>query len=130
MDNNLYAIDFDFLDNPNPTQPTFGSMDSGDPSDVNSTASANTTEFEYIYDYDSDIPLAELAPVTFVYGLTLVLGLVGNGLVIFTIVRIRRMQSVTNIFLTSLASADLLLILICVPIKVSFNNKISDLAFM
>ena len=78
----------------------------------------------YDYDYDfqdsvSTIPLSELIPVALVYGLTLVLGVTGNALVIFSILRYRRMQSVTNIFLTSLATADLLLVLLCVPIKVT-----------
>ena len=77
----------------------------------------------YYYDYDYDdsinnIPLDELVPVTLTYSLTLLLGLVGNCLVIFSISYYRRMRTVTNVFLLSLASADLLLVLVCVPIKV------------
>ncbi len=78
--------------------------------------------YYYMYDYDdsiNNIPMEEFIPVALVYGLTLAIGVVGNFLVIFSIARYRRMQNVTNIFLTSLSSADLLLILICVPIKVS-----------
>ena len=83
--------------------------------------SAVTDDYEaYEYpDYDLGPPVEEVLPVALVYGLTLVLGIVGNVLVIFSIAWYRRMRSVTNIFLTSLASADLLLVLICVPIKVS-----------
>ena len=90
-----------------------------------STAATNTSNSSeddfYIYDYDASvnvIPLSELVPVALVYGLTLVLGVTGNALVIFSILRYRRMQSVTNIFLTSLSTADLIVVLICVPIKV------------
>ena len=77
----------------------------------------------YIYDYDYDlsvnsIPLADLVPTALVYGLTLVLGILGNSLVIFAIARNKRMQTVTNIFLVSLSSADLLIVVLCVPIKV------------
>ena len=79
-------------------------------------------EYMYVYDYDKSVselpPMYELIPVTIVYGVTLVLGVIGNCLVIFSIMHYRRMQNVTNIFLTSLASADLLLVLLCVPIKV------------
>ena len=81
----------------------------------------NETEYYYYYDYEdsvNNIPLEEFIPVAIVYGLTLLLGVVGNILVIFSISRYRRMQSVTNIFLVSLSSADLMLVLICVPIKV------------
>jgi hypothetical protein len=90
--------------------------------EVNSSSySCNATQYEYYYDYDtsvSDVPLAELVPVALVYGLTFVVGAVGNSLVIASIGRFRRLQSVTNIFLLSLASADLLLVCACVPIKV------------
>ena len=63
----------------------------------------------------------EIVPVGMVYGLTLILGVVGNTLVIVAIARNRRMQTVTNAFLTSLASADLLLVLLCVPVKVGIH---------
>lgn len=86
----------------------------------------STTEEEenYEYDYDAstgDLPLLELVSVSFVYGLTFVLGAVGNSLVIICIARFRRMHNVTNIFLVSLASADLLLVCLCVPIKVGLR---------
>nr|KAG5705820.1 hypothetical protein BaRGS_030710 [Batillaria attramentaria] len=82
---------------------------------------ANASD-DYYYDYDYDmadytIPLEELLPVTFTYTLTLLLGLIGNSLVVFSVSYYRRMRTVTNVFLLSLASADLLLVLICVPIK-------------
>ena len=87
----------------------------------NHTNSTGDDEDDYIYDLNaalSYIPLEELIPVSIFYGLTLILGIVGNLLVIFSIARYRRMRNVTNIFLTSLATADLLLILLCVPVKV------------
>lgn len=80
--------------------------------------------YDYEYDYNAslaNIPLKELVPVTIVYGLTFILGLIGNVLVIVSITRYRRMQTVTNTFLTSLASADLLLVSLCIPVKVSFK---------
>ena len=64
------------------------------------------------------IPSSQLVPVVVAYGLTFVLGLLGNALVIFTILKYRRMQSVTNVFLLSLSLADVLVIVVCVPIKV------------
>ena len=87
---------------------------------------------DYDYDYDasiSNLPLAEVVPVGIVYGLTLLLGVVGNALVIFSIARFRRMQSVTNIFLTSLSTADLLLVVLCVPIKVRSNGIMAKTRF-
>lgn len=61
----------------------------------------------------------EVVPTLIVYPLIMVLGLAGNALIIFTTQRYRRMQSTTNVFLSSLASADLLLIIVCIPVKVS-----------
>ncbi|CAI9736619.1 1-like peptide receptor [Octopus vulgaris] len=63
-----------------------------------------------------DIPV-DVYPVGTVYLFTLLLGMVGNSLVIFCIVKHKGMRSITNIFLLSLACADLLLVLICVPVK-------------
>ena len=88
---------------------------------------SNTTVYdEYIYDYsetETALPLFEIIPVTIIYGITFIVGVIGNTLVIFSIVRYKRMRNVTNVFLTSLASADLLLVLLCVPVKVkeTFN---------
>ena len=53
-----------------------------------------------------------------VYMLTFIIGVIGNTLVIFSIFYFKKLQSITNLFLLSLATADLLLIIICVPIKV------------
>ncbi|XP_071119192.1 QRFP-like peptide receptor isoform X2 [Haliotis cracherodii] len=81
----------------------------------------NATD-EYYYNYEdavNNVPLDELVPNALGYGLTLLLGLVGNTLVIVSVARYRRMQNVTNIFLLSLATADLLLVLICVPVKIA-----------
>ncbi|XP_066258859.1 QRFP-like peptide receptor [Euwallacea similis] len=62
---------------------------------------------------------AELIPTLIVYGFSFILGLTGNCLIIFTTYRYRRMHSVTNVFLSSLASSDLLLIIFCIPVKVA-----------
>ncbi|ESO10327.1 hypothetical protein HELRODRAFT_120046, partial [Helobdella robusta] len=57
--------------------------------------------------------------VSIVYGLTFLAGSVGNSLVIICILKFKKMRSVTNVFLLSLASADLLLVFACVPIKLA-----------
>ncbi|XP_071169030.1 QRFP-like peptide receptor [Mytilus edulis] len=77
-------------------------------------------DYEYNYDYDAAIahlPLNELIPVTIFYSITLLSGLVGNILVIISVARFKKMQNTTNTFLLSLSTADLLLIVICVPVK-------------
>lgn len=81
---------------------------------------SDESEYE-VYDYNDTVPsmpLEEVIPVSFIYSVTLLLGLVGNGLVIFSISYYGRMRTVTNVFLLSLATADLLLVLFCVPVKV------------
>ncbi|XP_023216276.1 trissin receptor-like [Centruroides sculpturatus] len=74
------------------------------------------------YDYDPTdswnyYNLSDLIPTTIVYGTTLIIGLLGNSLIIYTVLTFQRMRTISNIFLASLATADLLLILICVPVK-------------
>ena len=78
----------------------------------------NTTVPDYDYPMATDPPLAELLSVSIVYGFTLIVGILGNGLVIFSVSRYENMMTITNTFLLSLASADLLLIIVCVPVKV------------
>ena len=77
--------------------------------------------YNYTYDYDESLnhlPLKEFIPVILFYAITGLVGLVGNLLVVFAIANFPRMRSITNWFLLSLACADLLLVLICVPVKV------------
>ncbi|XP_032664076.1 QRFP-like peptide receptor isoform X1 [Odontomachus brunneus] len=90
---------------------------------------SNDTNTTYDYDYDYDINesfsyfnWAELAPVLIVYGLTFVLGLVGNVVMIASTLcpRLRPLPATpTNVFLGGLATADLLLIIFCIPVKVA-----------
>ena len=80
--------------------------------------------FNYSYDYNasysiSHLPLEEFVPMVTVYTLIGLLGIVGNLLVIFSIIKVKRMRSITNLFLLSLATADLLLVCVCVPSRVS-----------
>ena len=86
-----------------------------------SKSESNESDIDYDYDYDESHSIfnwSELVPTLVVYGATMVVGIAGNSLIIFTICRYRRMKSTTNVFLASLASADLLLIIICIPVKV------------
>uniref|UniRef100_T1L3K2 G-protein coupled receptors family 1 profile domain-containing protein n=1 Tax=Tetranychus urticae TaxID=32264 RepID=T1L3K2_TETUR len=82
----------------------------------------NSTFNIFSYDYDleaslSTFDLYDLIPTALVYGITLITGLIGNGLIIYTVSHFRRMRTLSNVFLASLASADLLLIIVCVPVK-------------
>ena len=52
--------------------------------------SVNLDDYEYYYNYEDSVntlPVEEIVPVAVVYGLTLLLGVIGNGLVIFSISR-------------------------------------------
>lgn len=52
-----------------------------------------------------------------IYGLTFLVGTIGNSLIIYSVVKFRHMKSLSNIFLASLATADLILVIFCVPVK-------------
>lgn len=52
-----------------------------------------------------------------VYGLTFLVGIIGNTLIVYSVIHFRRMKSLSNVFLASLATADLILIIFCVPVK-------------
>ena len=81
--------------------------------------------YDYNYTYTEAIdylPLTQIVPVSLVYGLIGITGIIGNTLVIFAIAKVQRMRSITNLFLLSLASADLLLVVVCVPVKVCTSS--------
>ncbi|XP_071568210.1 QRFP-like peptide receptor isoform X3 [Temnothorax nylanderi] len=85
--------------------------------------STNMTDFPD-YDINDSFNLfdwGELAPVVVIYTLTFFLGLIGNVIIIgSTLCRLRPLPATpTNVFLGGLATADLLLIIFCIPVKIA-----------
>ncbi|XP_006812701.1 QRFP-like peptide receptor [Saccoglossus kowalevskii] len=62
-------------------------------------------------------PIEVWLPSVLVYAITFVVGLIGNVLVIFSIQKCRSLQNVTNTFLASLATADLIIVVIVIPFQ-------------
>lgn len=67
---------------------------------------------------DERIGLPDGLRYTFIcaYGVLFVVGVVSNLLVISFVIVHKRMQTMTNKFLTNLSLADLLIVLICIPV--------------
>ncbi|XP_037092317.1 galanin receptor type 2-like isoform X2 [Pollicipes pollicipes] len=61
--------------------------------------------------------IPQFVPVIVTHGITFVLGVIGNTLIIIALKRDTRTRSATSAFLISLAVADLLLLLLCVPLN-------------
>ena len=75
---------------------------------VNENISSNShqmTSFE--------MRIAAITVIT--YSFTFIVGIIGNSLVLITILFQKQMRSTTNILILNLAIAELLFILICVP---------------
>lgn len=97
---------------------------------TNETSGNETSLLEDVYDYDYDINesfstfnWSELGPSLLVFTLTFILGIVGNALILVAVIRHTHVKSSpVNVFLASLASADLLLILVCLPLKVNYQQ--------
>jgi len=60
------------------------------------------------------------------YSAVFLMGLVGNSLVIIVFVVDRSMRVTTSYFITSLAVADLLVIVLCVPTTLSNNVLVRE----
>ena len=91
--------------------------------DLTNISIGNGTDY---YDYDMEDSLAinwvELGPNLVMYAITFILGIIGNCLILVAVIRQTYVKSSpVNVFLASLASADLLLILVCLPLKVSMH---------
>jgi len=60
-------------------------------------------------------------PYTVTYSLTFVLGLVGNVLVVLALFIDRKTYNVTSAFMVSLALADILFLVVCVPYETALR---------
>ncbi|XP_072018990.1 QRFP-like peptide receptor [Amphiura filiformis] len=93
---------------------------------VSTTNSVNNVTYQLQGDndtssvyYDDDFPILEPSEIclVFIYIIIILLGFIGNSLVIFAICK-RSRQNVTSLLLCSLAFSDLFMVLIFMPFKV------------
>lgn len=58
-------------------------------------------------------------PTVVIYGLAFLVGVVGNGLVVFAVTGDYKQRTNTTMFLVSLATSDILFLLVCVPYEIT-----------
>ncbi|XP_012155614.1 neuropeptide FF receptor 2 [Ceratitis capitata] len=77
----------------------------------------NDVATDYEYEHRSDLINNKWIQVVFciIYATVFALGIFGNVLVCYVVIRNRTMQTVTNIFITNLALSDILLCVLAVP---------------
>ncbi|XP_024429586.2 cholecystokinin receptor type A [Desmodus rotundus] len=87
-------------------------------------------ENETLFCLDQPRPSKEWQPAVqiLLYSLIFLLSVLGNTLVITVLIRNKRMRTVTNIFLLSLAISDLMLCLFCMPFNL-IPNLLKDFIF-
>ncbi|XP_032129527.1 cholecystokinin receptor type A [Sapajus apella] len=87
-------------------------------------------ENETLFCLDQPRPSEEWQPAVqiLLYSLIFLLSVLGNTLVITVLIRNKRMRTVTNIFLLSLAVSDLMLCLFCMPFNL-IPNLLKDFIF-
>lgn len=78
---------------------------------------ANTTMNNSAVDEAFFVPLGIVVLLAFLYGSISLVAVVGNGLVILVIVKNRKMQTVTNIFIANLALADVMIGIFSIPFQ-------------
>uniref|UniRef100_A0A0D9RVU6 Cholecystokinin receptor type A n=1 Tax=Chlorocebus sabaeus TaxID=60711 RepID=A0A0D9RVU6_CHLSB len=87
-------------------------------------------ENETLFCLDQPRPSKEWQPAVqiLLYSLIFLLSVLGNTLVITVLIRNKRMRTVTNVFLLSLAVSDLMLCLFCMPFNL-IPNLLKDFIF-
>ncbi|KAM4810313.1 cholecystokinin receptor type A [Rhinophrynus dorsalis] len=82
------------------------------------------------YVHNATLPAKDLHQTVriLLYSLIFLLSVLGNSLVIVVLIRNKRMRTVTNIFLLSLAVSDLMLCLFCMPFTL-IPNLLQDFIF-
>ncbi|CAO1418853.1 unnamed protein product [Diamesa serratosioi] len=85
---------------------------------IGNSTIANMTAMTLEPQADVDLIHNQCVQIVFsiLYFIIFILGIFGNFLVCFVVVRQRTMQTVTNFFISNLAIADILLCLFCVPL--------------
>ncbi|XP_053735881.1 neuropeptide Y receptor Y7 [Synchiropus splendidus] len=78
---------------------------------------------QHLHGFHSDVTKHVGVQVTLItaYSLIILLGLTGNSLVLYMIVRYRTMRTVTNFFIANLALADLLVDTLCLPFTLIYT---------
>lgn len=107
----------DPLDNDNQTLPKLAesfNFSSGNGSAILANA---TRHKEIFYTY----PAAVSVMLFLVYSIVFVVGIIGNCFVLAVVYRAPRMRTVTNFFIANLAFADILVIVVCLPINLVAN---------
>ncbi len=90
------------------------------PADGNATSNAtgNATERPFLHmeqPYEITQELWLRGILIFCYTIIFLLGISGNLLVVYVVVRNKNMQTITNIFITNLAVSDIMMCLLAVP---------------
>ena len=80
---------------------------------TNDTCNTTDNVGTHVISSFSDRPEAYAIPV--IFALIFIVGVVGNGTLIYIVIRNKNMRNAPNIFIVSLALGDLLLILVSVP---------------
>ncbi|XP_074655558.1 galanin receptor type 1-like [Tubulanus polymorphus] len=84
--------------------------------DPNCSELMNLSQFYmYYYEYSERAVLPEAIIVPLINGLIFIVGLTGNTLVVYVVIRNGAMKTVTNLYLVNLAIADLMFLVFCVP---------------
>ena len=109
MENNtteMYSLNKSELNNVISFSLTFGNLSSNSNSSLNTFVNSNHTQQSWIQIATRIIPL---------YSVIFLLAVIGNSLVILTLVQNKRMRTITNLFLLNLAVSDLFLGVFCMP---------------
>ncbi|KAM9310697.1 neuropeptide Y receptor Y7 [Pholidichthys leucotaenia] len=90
---------------------------------INPSSLFNSSSGLHLPGFPSDITKHLGVQITLItaYSLIILLGLVGNALVIYMIIRYRNMRTVTNFFIANLALADLLVNTLCLPFTLAYT---------
>ncbi|XP_067639631.1 cholecystokinin receptor type A-like [Eurosta solidaginis] len=115
---NMYATIHDNDTMSSIVTPTVEKIKEADFNNINSTIKPNENRTAEIVTVAMKPRISTEMPIWLIpcYSVILLIGIIGNLLVISTLVQNRRMRTITNLFLFNLAISDLLLGVLCMPV--------------